>query len=216
MRAKTFEFECREHKEYGENGWAPTWSNNADPLGGMAVAHDCLEHFPGGDQGVEDELLALGAMVRVREYSDNMHSLGKNIGSDLREVLSHHINEGMPLRNPGRTYPTDVEHEWDDAIQTLTKESEDDPDLDSFLKDHPEILGYIRGWLRKGFRRATKRWEGVYTRGLFKAIEDRATKELTRASEGDKLKVTLTFNKCKRVDVKVIRSEFWEGSDDES
>lgn len=211
MKAKTYVFECQEHKEYGSNGWKLAGNPNADPLGGLAVAHDILEHEPDGDMGVEDELRALGASIYVREYTRNMHSLGSNAGSDLPDVLGHVFHENMPLRDPGPTRAIDRETEIDDAIQSLTAEAAYQDELRERLT--PELLRYIRGWFRIGYRAAQKRWRGVRTRELFDEIEERADYLLKHAEPGfTRLYVRLKFDRgiiCddRRVSVKIWTTE---------
>lgn len=213
MRGKTFTFECAEHQEFGMNGWRMLGAPNADPLPGMAVAHDCMEHFPDGDMGVEDELMALGASIHVREFTRNMHSLGANCGSDLRDVLAHVWYEGMSLRDPGRTLPIDCEDELDDALKALTDEAKYDEDLEKRLT--PEIKRFIRGWMRRGYRAAVRRWHGVQTRSIFDEIEREADRLLKHAELGTKLFVRLNFARGivtnqRRVSVRVWDREVWE------
>jgi len=60
---KRYTFEVAEHEEYGSLGFKPSWYPKGDPLGGMAVAHDILEHFPKDDGSAEGEYMALGASL---------------------------------------------------------------------------------------------------------------------------------------------------------
>lgn len=199
MKAKTYVFECAEHEEFGSNGWKLLGSRNADPLGGMAVAHDILEHEPNGDMGVEDELKALGASIYVRQ------SLGVNTGTVLPEVLGH---VWMPLRDPGPTRAIDLECEIDDAIGSLTAEAKYNDGLQGRLT--PDILRYIRGWFRKGYRAAIKRWRGVPTRELFDEIEERADHFLKHAEPGfSRLYVKLTWDRAIITDERRVSCKIW-------
>jgi len=104
---KTFVIE--EHEEFGGLGLRPVDVPHADPLGGMATAHDMLEHFPGDDGGVEAELMALGATIFVRAEPGYFHNRignpdpAKNLAADFPEIARHDIHEGFGLRDPGRT-----------------------------------------------------------------------------------------------------------------
>jgi hypothetical protein len=190
MQRRKLVFVCEEHQEFGENGWRLEKATNADPLGGMAVAHDCLEHPPNGDMGVEDELMALGASFYVRYYTRNMHSLGANVGGDLPDVLRHVQYEGMALGDPGRTQAIDCEEEIDDALESLTKAAE----YDDQLTVDKEILRRLRGWFRRGYRSAVKRYAGINRgclRAAFDEIEEEADKALEYAELGDKFTVRL-------------------------
>ena len=64
MITKTFIIE--EHEEYQTKGARPIDTPHADPLGGMSVAHDMLEHFHNDQGSVYEELMALGASYYVR------------------------------------------------------------------------------------------------------------------------------------------------------
>lgn len=41
-----FTFVCKTHDEYGGLGWALKSKPHFEPLPGMTVAHDVMEHFP--------------------------------------------------------------------------------------------------------------------------------------------------------------------------
>lgn len=98
----TFEFVCAEHEEFGENGWRLKSQPDFDPLSGMAVAHDCLEHFTDSADPA-DEFLALGAAMWIRD--ENYHARaghhttdpGKHISGDLPDIIRHIAYEGYGL-----------------------------------------------------------------------------------------------------------------------
>lgn len=207
MKSVTFIFECADHEDYGCTGWKLTSQPHADPLRGMAVAHDCLEHPINGNFQVEDELLALGASLYVREYTTNMHSLGKNVAGDLPDVLRHAFSEGMGLRSPGVTQATAVEHEIDDAIEGLADEGKYDLNLKENLDS--ETRRYIRGWMRRGYRWAAKRWKGIRTREIFQQIEQEADKHIKWAEVGDRLFVRLTFSRGLITDQRSVDVKIW-------
>lgn len=208
MRYKTYVFECAEHEDFGTLGWRLKGNSNADPLQGMAVAHDILEHAPNGDMGVEDELMALGASFYVRKYTTNMHSLGANVASDIPEVLRHAKYEGMGLRDPGRT--AECLHEADiyDMFDSLAKECQYDPDLKEMLTK--ETKRRIRGWMRKGVRMAERRLAKADTRTLFDNIMRVADEKLKYAERGDILQVKLTFRRNLTPDYTITFTPAWE------
>ena len=49
MRPIKMAFAIEMHEDYGTVGLRPVNVPHADPLPGMATAHDMLEHFPGDD-----------------------------------------------------------------------------------------------------------------------------------------------------------------------
>ncbi len=60
------QFVCEEHEEYGSLGWREKDKPHFAPFQGLAVAHDCLEHFPDDGPEIEHEMQALGAGLHVR------------------------------------------------------------------------------------------------------------------------------------------------------
>jgi hypothetical protein len=61
-----FTFVCKKHEEYGSLGWALKCKPHFEPLGGMTVAHDVMEHFPRDNGTLAAEWQAFGAMMRIR------------------------------------------------------------------------------------------------------------------------------------------------------
>src|SRR5215510_9381522 len=101
----TRKFKVENHPEYGTLGLAPQWMQGEqdDPLTGMGVAHDVLEHGPND----EVEWQGLGGSVHVRGKSYYHQRIGnpnaaENIGSDF--VGLFHLWEGQEIPDPGRTY----------------------------------------------------------------------------------------------------------------
>lgn len=207
MRSKTWEFECAEHEEYGSNGWRLKGAPNADPLGGLAVAHDVLEHPLGGDMGVEDELMALGASLFVRKWTRNMHSLGANVASDMPDIFRHVWYEGMTVRSPGRTVAIEAEYEIDNCFHSLRKEAECDEEIKKILTSETKAI--IRGWMRRGYRAAVRRWGNISTPDLFKEIEEQADRHLKHAEQGQILKVRLTYARGIITDQRLVSARVW-------
>ncbi len=206
-------FTCAEHEDFGSLGWRLKSQPDFDPLTGMAVAHDILEHFPGGDGSPADEFQALGASIHVRDGYYANGTAGDNIGSDFPEIMRHIIYEHMHLNSAPRTNPCDswVEAEITKAINVLERELEymhlEPDELASVRRCYPDI----RGWMRVGYRKALKRYKGLYKNDiqrLFREIEQEADRRLKYAEEGAELTVSLTLTALK---AKITMKEALEG-----
>ena len=200
---KTHTFLCEEHEDFGSNGWRLKTQPGWDPLGGMAVAHDVLEHFADTTDAPLHELQALGAALWIRDggnYWGTYHPQsiywdgGHHIAPDLITVLQHALHEGMDLPKPPRTVRCDAEDQIDIALWNARKEvtSEwEDP------REARELLKLCRGWLRIGYRRAAERYKGHSPQQvvrLFREIEEQAEKALKTAEAGiSKLHVTVNI-----------------------
>lgn len=196
-----FEFVCAEHKEYGHNGWRLKSQPNFDPLAGMAVAHDCLEHFS-DDGSVAAEYMALGASMFIRdEYFYNHKGKietnpGVHIASDMPDIMRHILQESYEFPKAPRTYPLESEVEgWINRMfQEYHRNIREEYDYKD-LKLSVDIKRSIRSYLRIGYRKAKKRYGrdhwGAQT--LFREIEEKADKALKSAEEGTELHVIVDF-----------------------
>ena len=199
---KTFIVEM--HEEFGSIGLRPVDMPHADPLGGMAIAHDILEHFAKDDGGIECELMALGAALYVR--GEHYHAMkgsyytdpAEHISSDFPELYRHYEYEHFTMRNPGKTAAIRDDENTDETLRRCV--------VKATALIHDELQGceatydwnneHVLGWLRKGYRRARQRYKKVRRAELtecgFMAIEDACDKYLKHAEPyGQKITVTL-------------------------
>lgn len=195
---RTFELEVRMHEEYRALGLALVNRQWADPLEGMAVAHDILEHFPNDRGSTEEELMALGASILVRDEENYFCQKGKRnpnpghqMSGDIAEQVNYAMQRGetLCLRSPGRTVSCEdyIECYFTTAIDEAMSESGDRNNgrPDEWLR--PDNHWKIRGWLRRGYRKACKRYKGICAAHLcavFNEIEKRADNVLKYADEG--------------------------------
>ncbi len=219
----TVRFLYQIHEEYGSPGWLQKAMPGYDPLGGMAVAHDCLEHFPGGTDAAHDEFQALGASLFIRgeaNYSGQKGRTatpGQNVGSDIPEVIRHILHEGTAFHDPPRTRPlADHVEEW---IDVALKEAWDEC-REQFrgedVREAKAVLTKARGWLRVGYRRAEKRYAKIGPHAacqMFMNIETAADEAMKQAEEGDELEVTFDIAKAK-TQVRYIPSYEMYGDDE--
>lgn len=212
-------FDCKEHEEYGGLGWAMVGKPYMEPLGGMAVAHDILEHFPSDNGSVEEEFMALGASLLVRDgetyfqQKGNMHSAAANIASDFVQHYHAIIQNGWSLsfREPGRyRMPSEVR----DDIKAIIAEGRRTL-RDEIGEDYKEFFSKSNqqkamGWFARGYRKARRRYRGIPAYSLchaFVEIERQADKHLKFAEEGQRLKVSVDLAR-NRVETSVDYPEY--------
>lgn len=202
---QTFTFVCARHEEYDGNGWRLKSQPDFDPLSGMAVAHDCLEHF-NDSADPADEFQALGASMWIRNedyhYRSN-HGItnpGSHIASDMPEIIRHIIHEGYGLPDAPRTRATDEDLEGyiatmfpEYAKELKYMEGRDAREMRITADRRRAITSY----LRIGHRRAAKRYKGRNweAQQIFTQIETTTDKHLKYAEEGAELTVTVDFAK---------------------
>lgn len=195
-------FVCEEHEEYGSLGWRPEWMPNAEPYGGMAVAHDMLEHEPNDDGGAEAEFRALGAALWLRGdtgYFQNGRP-GENLASDIPDILGRVWYGGQTLTDPGRTYrlPERAEIELNRVRSELRKhyQYEDPEDRRPTRQEVDRILG----WMRRGYRGAIRRFRRLDNYSLchavYQRIENTADALLRHAEEGQRMIVRVNLRRC--------------------
>jgi hypothetical protein len=212
-----YKFVCEMHKEHGALGWRQKSQPDFDPLGGMAVAHDILEHLPNGSEAPHDEFMALGAAVLIRGMQGYFmnNTPADNLCSDFPDIFSHIVYQDIGLCDAPVT--NRLQDEWAETMISETvnkgralmisewnmspKFNNEEPGMS--IHELDVYLHHVKGWMRIGFRKARKRYNGrvrdfEFTY-LFKEIEKEADKALKNAEEQDELHVRLVRN---RVDVK--------------
>lgn len=204
------QFVCETHEDFGDLGLRPAWMANADPLGGMAVAHDMLEHCVGDDGSVEAELMALGAIYWLRgesgwaasqiRYTSHGFDAADSLSSDFIDLYRHVAHEGFTLTDPGTVEPIECE-DTDEQLRRIaikgmaaTREEEsysmdeDDEEAEELsLWCCEQSIDRAHNWLRKGYRNATERYDGVDAYSLaecvFSEIEKRVSTWLQNSAE---------------------------------
>jgi hypothetical protein len=189
-------FVCQKHEDYGTNGWRLESQPGFDPLAGMAVAHDIIEHFPDGDESPADEFQALGASLLIRDgrFYRN-YTPGINVASDFPEIIRHVIYEHMPLPEAPSTRPLtegeeDIQEAMREGLKLMRSEFHDEDQQEAATE-----LKKALGWLRTGYRRASKRFAGRLeeVRWCFQKIQAEADRLLEHANEGDILVIDVNL-----------------------
>lgn len=230
---KKYTFVCKEHEEYGGLGWQPDWMPNADPLPGMGVAHDILEHTPNTDGSTEDEFKALGGAWWVRGetgwfYENNPHNVNtpeQHLSADFPDILNRVLRDERTFNVPRKTMPLDEETEeaFSKIITLGTQDHYDeqldagnDPDSFQVVFTDDDARERITGWMRIGYRETKARFAHSQCPNhevahMFKQIMEQANKYLEHAEEGCILRVS--FDATNRV-VKVENFTPWEAEEE--
>src|SRR5271170_2230117 len=209
MLVKTFV--CEEHEEYGGLGWREKGKSHFDPYQGLAVAHDCLEHFPNDRGTIEDEMMALGAGFHTRYGMPyNQHEWWENIQADCVNLFQLYRYDGVAFNSPPenlcrKSRNQFIENQIDKLVESLPEflrgengyehESPEDAErMDLYIANFTERVG---PWVRHGFRRAKRRWRGeaYYIGAVFTHIRDEADRFLKFANAGDEIKVIVNMKR---------------------
>lgn len=178
-RRKAVEFVCEEDEERGYFGWRQAGQSGFDPVPGLGVAHDLLEHFPGGTDSMADEFQAFGAAMFVRYdgcytgWSHN-HSFAHHM-SDLEDVLKPAIQSGYRLEPPPPTRPLEEHHEreLERYVVNARKGAANACEIWGPLPDDDieQIVTDSVGWIRTGYRRARRRYQRYYASHVARTFE---------------------------------------------
>lgn len=219
-------FVIERHEEYGEVGLRLKSRPWFDPLGGVAVAHDLMEHFNDDDGTLAGELQALGASIYVRDFGCYFSQRGgyitephKHIASDMLEQVRLTLDRGEhELHDPGRTRALDDDYAESEIQATLTEacrliraEEILDGDLPDWLKGDEQRRRFV-GWLRRGFRRARRRYRNVYAGsagvcGAFIGAEKAIDDFLKHNSDYEGAEVRVTIDTCNGTTIRMIGGE---------
>lgn len=189
---KTYKFVAAVHEEYSTLGFIPSWYPNGDPLGGMGVAHDILEHFPGDKGDAEGEFQALGAALFIRgesgyfQRNGNVCSTEEHLSADIPEILANHVyRDGRSSFRPCvKTTDKNLLETCRRIVELGTEEIEKEQEV----FPSPSQQEHIAHIIASGYKRAAKRYRqhdsGAIAFRLFKEIEEQADRALKKAEEG--------------------------------
>ena len=198
----------------GDNfkGLKPGWFENADPTTGRGAAHDMLEHFFSQKGPAEGELAAFGAFLAIRLEQGSLdlsiRTDAQVLASDIVSVLADILDLELALPTVKRSRALDdvymAADDTIDAALTLAfaeaRNEWDGQGVEPSSYEHlltPAMRATYQAWIRDGYRRALRRYDGVDLYGLgnkfFKKVE-KTLDALLRCgdlSEGDKIRVSL-------------------------
>jgi hypothetical protein len=154
--------------EQGENGFILAKQPNFDPASqGSTFAHDALDHMPDGqhgDEGMANELLALGSMMYARGQA---RAFDQPPGIVLGQELAYHVgtcyfNLAQPRYRIPRLRNEQVELWIGEAIR-ITRNAAHEEWTDWCEQDEERLehtLEDMACWLRIGYHRGKRRYCG--------------------------------------------------------
>lgn len=168
--------------ETGLKGLRPTWFDNADPAAGTGVAHDILEHFSSATTVLEGESEAVGAFLLLRlangwNYRSGAfpRSEAEILSRDVETMLEGAVNDGLPLPEaaPSRRLADEEMDRFivegvrkavrgEEALRSLMVNCDVDEEEAKAVLTAQTEQGFIT-WLRRGYRRAVRRYAGCDT-----------------------------------------------------
>lgn len=207
---KHYLFECAHHADLWFDGWKQLSKSFVDPVPGMGVAHDILEHSPTEKGSVEEEIIALGCSIYVRDFGSyyslkgNVNPIEKHIASDFIEFVRHLADRGdFVLRKicPAVSIHEDiadiVDRCLDEIANLLNREANHDdyfaPEIRKFLTD--DNLSTVKNLLAFGYRKALRRYSKVIDSydlaAVFASIESQADRLLKKTELGERMRVSI-------------------------
>lgn len=191
-----YDFKLATHEEWGIKGLKAQFLSGAEPVPGYTCAHDIMEHFSGLDLDSNSEAMALGAMLYIRGKGGYYRNPGYVMSSDIARLFTDAWQWG-DITDPGRTHRLDDEQveDWiEEAIRLAKREI-----YEGYERyPHSSWGMWVRGWLRKGFRKARKRYSYrppmlSYT---FCCISDELDGAMANMNERDIVRVSFVFKTC--------------------
>lgn len=199
-------FVVKQHPEFGNLGLIEkTAPKNFDPLTGMGTAHDCLEHFPGGDDSLKDEFMALGCTLWIRGTQDYFNSSpARNLSGEIGDMLFRFWHYDKMHLEPAKK---DIEVIEDiskclemskrNIFYDFQEGMEEDGISEDIVNQYMKSAAY---WLQIGYNKAKKRykkpWNAVC---VFRDIEKQVDQLLESGDifEGQEVEISYIISSCK-------------------
>ena len=195
---KRYRFTVREHPDYGGLGFARSRYPAGEPLGGMAVAHDILEHCPNDPGTAEGEFLALGAALYIRgdsgyfQRKGNRNSTAQHLAADFPMIFRINSYFGPCLESGYDELAGRCQAIVAEGVKNMKDEEMPESAIPTLQRQ-----SHIAGWIARGYVNAQRRYRhvdgGAYylAYDLFMPIEEEADKLLALAEEGQVLTVSV-------------------------
>jgi len=203
-------FIVKRHEEFGSLGLCPfddQYNPALEPLAGMTIAHDILEHFPNAHGTAEEEYMALGATMLVRsQWSERRGTMEENLASEFATVYKwseQHCLPMIPVNKKIRNLDEEIEETLRRTrrFAIMSMESEilyDDDETEESVRFLEEYADAALDWIRVGYRKATRRYRNVpaiFLGSVFKQISDGVELALKRAVEGQLVKISVNVSR---------------------
>lgn len=201
-------------RDTGMEGLRADWMLNAEPGNGRLCAHDVLEHNLREPGAAEGEMMALGASLYIRGFSGWFHNNSLTVegiyANDVSSIMERVAEGAETLSDPGVTRPLrDCENEeqsFHELIDLGFKLARDElPRLtDDWQAVADEVLTSENkrralGWLRKGYRKAVRRYAGAdpYEIGrMFTALAKEIDRKTHDLYEGAAVTIRIDARTC--------------------
>lgn len=210
---RTFTYVTTESDRNAEwEGWRMEGMPHFDPSAPLAVAHDSLEHFPKtGVDGLEDEMLAFGAIAFIRVDGGYWYTQGDGrYGGHEDEVLAYDIVRFIAERG---WYVAPCSRRISGTIKDLTVsrgkfnkivEGEQFDEWDGYERQKAwDAYKTCMRWAAVGYAMAKRRWGAHHPEEvcwLFRCIEKDVT-AIKDVDPGDRLEVKFDISTLRyRVD----------------
>lgn len=164
-----------------------------DHVHGFGAAHDMIEHFPNQGTEMEDEMLAFGAILRVRGGQP-----GLNLKGDFEYPLPEYMHRPILDFIPPRPFHEDIANKLEKLkVDILTMyQMSDELRLPDWL--HPgEPMRRVLQWMDKGYRMAVTRYteaerRGVHMLNYFEHLTDKVDLIISNyLNEGDVINIRI-------------------------
>ena len=216
-------FDVRTHEEFGGLGLRMQGKPHFDPLQGMGIAHDMLEHFADDDGTLAGELQALGASLYVRDGEGYYGYKGSMRTDPSEHISAEFLQQVYYTRERGETHlPRPPKHRpceehVENWILNIVRKArtqlieELGPDELPEWITSTEQRHYFRGWLRHGYCRAVKRYRRHSKHDMlcvFMEIENAVDKYLKYAEDfGQSVRIAVSLH-ARRVVLTEIREDW--------
>lgn len=175
--AITREFRVQEDENSGYVGFKPMWFDNATPGRGEVCAHDILEHFRRQTSPLEGEAEAIGACIFLRVEPGVLGPTGgaKTVSAEVGGMLRDFLYSEGALQLPTTKASRPLESSWVerflvDAVKQGIAEAWREYTYDTQGMDEdrlaelrqavlaPAVADAFVYWIRRGYRRAARRY----------------------------------------------------------
>ncbi len=212
MPSRIFEYTYDE--EFGSHGLRMINMPHFNVGDGLTCTHDLLEHFPNDKGEVEDELMALGASLHVRDNdsfgncSGNRYSAAENLSSDLANLGNYLNGRSLLMAPPKARRLNNCDEGIEQTIQEAVRLAKIEIDAMDLYDTEWFDRKKLEGWLRHGYRRARRRYPtpSWHMCGFFMHVRDRIDQVAKYMDLGQRIKVTAypAYNKL------FISDPYWE------
>lgn len=197
------------------DGWRMEGMDHFDPGESYTIVHDALEHFTKNETTLEQECMALGAMVHIRImggwwHRENPYNAGREFDILADDIIRFLAERQFKIKERrGCQVHEDIEVKDRDYVQHFVL-GEGYHEWEGYPGRAAMYRAYIQcmRWVSLGYRKAMRRFPHAphYVCDMFIAIQ-RKVEACKYAEHGDRL--TIAFN-CKTLEFRVTHDKYYE------